>query len=403
VNAAVAAGYMTAAPVGWVVRNVARPMGEVFLRLLIMTVVPLVFASLAVGVAKLGDLSKLGRMGGRTFGYFLVTMTAAVVIGLVLVNLVAPGSGLTPEQVDSLRRAAGKPAEAKTKPAEFGVQTFVDIIPKNPLAAAAADPPNMLGVILFALLVGVGITRLDRPKADLATTGLEAVGDLMVFIIGVAMRLAPVGVFCLIFSTTAEFGFGLVVILLKYVLVVLVGLAVQMFGVLSVLVRVLGRMNPLAFFARARGVIVTAFSTSSSSATLPTSMRVCETELGVSRPVSGFVLPLGATMNMNGTALFEGVTAVFLAQVYGVDLTLGQQVIVVVLCVLTAVGAAGVPGGSIPLLAMVIASVGVPPEAVFLILGVDRILDMCRTTVNVTGDMTAAVYIDRLERGREAA
>lgn len=387
-----------AAWVGWVVRNVTQPIGDVFLRLLFMTVVPLVFASLAVGVAKLGDLSQLGRMGAKTFAYFILTMACAIVIGLVLVNVVEPGKGLPEETVAGLRAQFETPATAnKTKPAEFGVQTFVDIIPKNPLEAAASNPPNMLGIIFFALLIGVGITRLPERMHTIALTGLEAIGELMIFIIGLAMQVAPVGVFCLIFSTTSQFGFDLLVTLGQYVAVVLVGLAIQMFGVLPILVKFLGGMNPWLFFSKTRAVFATAFGTSSSNATLPTSIRTAEQELGVPAPIAGFVLPLGATMNMNGTALFEGVTAVFLAQVMGVDLSLGQQFIVVVLCVLTAVGAAGVPGGSIPLLAMVLASVGVPPESIFIILGVDRILDMCRTTLNVIGDLTAAVFIARTE------
>ena len=395
-------GGPQAAWVGWVVRNITQPIGDVFLRLLIMTVVPLVFASLAVGVAKLGDIAQLGRMGAKTFGYFILTMAAGVTIGLLLVNTIEPGKGLPEETVAGLKASMADPdAETRTKPAEFGVGTFVSIIPKNPLEAAASNPPNMLGVIFFALLIGVGITRLHGRMQEVALSGLEAVGELMVFIIGLAMKIAPVGVFCLIFSTTAQFGFELLLTLGKYVGVVLVGLLLQGLVVLPTLVKVLGGMSPVFFFSKVKSVIATAFGTSSSAATLPTSIRTAETELGVPAPVAGFVLPLGATMNMNGTALFEGVTAVFLAQLLGVDLTLGQQLIVVMLCVITAVGAAGVPGGSIPLLAMVLASVGVEPKAIFIILGVDRILDMCRTTLNVLGDLTAAVFVARTERVSE--
>lgn len=379
----------------WAIRNVTEPLGRVFLNLLIMTVIPLVFASLSVGVAKLGDLSKLGRMGARTFGYFLITSGIAVVIGLVLVNVVRPGQGLPAETVEQMKAAYGGQAEGKTKPPEFGVNTFVNMIPRNPLAAAAES--NMLGVIVFALLVGVGLTRIAAARSAALVTLLEGIGDLMVFIIGVAMRVAPVGVFCLIFTNTAQFGFGLLASLGWYVGVVLVGLAVQMFVVFPILLTVFGKVKPLDFFRKVRGVIVTSFSTSSSSATLPTSIRTAEQELGVPPPVAGFVLPLGATMNMNGTALFEGVTVLFLAQVAGFDLSIGQQMIVIALSVITAVGAAGVPGGSIPLLAMVLLSVGVPPDFIFLILGVDRLLDMCRTTVNVVGDLTAVVYVNRTE------
>lgn len=382
---------------GWVIRNITEPVGKVFLNLLIMTVIPLVFASLAVGVAKLGDISKLGRMGARTFGYFLLTSGLAVVIGLTLVNVVQPGKGLPESTITQMKEKYATKAAEKSKPPEFGVNTFVEMVPRNPLADAVDS--KMLGVIVFALLVGVGLTRIAPDRARAMVTVLEAIGDLMVFIIGVAMKLAPYGVFALIFTNTAEFGFGLLASLGYYVGVVLGGLAIQMFVVFPVLLMVMGRTSPLAFFRGVRGVAVTAFSTSSSSATLPTSIQAAEEELKVPAPVAGFVLPLGATMNMNGTALFEGVTVLFLAQVSGMNLDLTQQLIVVALSVITAVGAAGVPGGSIPLLAMVLLTVNVPPDYIFLILGVDRLLDMCRTTVNVIGDLTATVYVNRTEGG----
>ncbi len=259
----------------------------------------------------------------------------------------------------------------------------------------------MLGIITFALLVGIGLTKLERPKAELVTRGLEAVGELMVFIIQLAMKVAPFGVFALIFVTTSQFGFGLLKTLGAYVAVVLAGLAIQAFVVIPVLVRVLGGWGPVVFFRKARASIVTAFSTSSSNATLPTNIRTAEVEFGVPPRIAGFVLPLGATMCMTGTALFEGVTVMFLAQVMNVPLDLGSQAIVVVLCVMTAVGAAGVPGGSIPLLAMVLASRGIPPESIAIILGVDRFLDMCRTTVNNIGDLSAVVFVARSEAGKD--
>lgn len=377
-------------------KNVTEPIGQVFLRLLFMTVVPLVFATLAVGVAQIGNIGSVGRVGAKTIGYFLVITAIGATSGLFLVNAIKPGEGMPPETVAELRKSIGA-AEKIPKPAEFTILDFVQqVFPRNPIQAAANL--EMLGIITFALLVGIGLHTLEPRKAEVATLWLEAVGELMVFIIRLAMRIAPFGVFALIFSTTSQFGFQLLQQLGLYVGVVLAGLAVQGMLVLPTFVRALAGVGPLTFFRKARASIVTAFSTSSSSATLPTNMRVAETEFGVPRRISGFVLPLGATMNMNGTALFEGVTAVFLAQVMGVDLSLGQQAVVVVLCVLTAVGAAGVPGGSIPLLAMVLVSVGVPPESIFLILGVDRLLDMCRTTLNVLGDLTAVLFIARTER-----
>ncbi|HMP01075.1 MAG TPA: dicarboxylate/amino acid:cation symporter [Gemmatales bacterium] len=374
--------------------NVIGPVGQVFLRLLLMTVIPLVFASLAAGVAQLGDLSVLGRIGARTMGYFLLSTATAVVIGLVLVNTIQPGKGLPEETTRRLALEYGAAVSDKP-PAQFGVQTFVDIVPRNPIRAMA--DMEMLGVIFFALLFGIGASKLPKEQGELVIRLLLAVGEIMTWIIHLAMRLAPYGVFCLICKVTAELGFQIIQQLGWYVGTVLFGLALHLFVSLPIFILVLGRVSPWWFFTRVRGVIVTAFSTSSSAATLPTSLAAAHERLGIPKKIAGFVLPLGATMNMNGTALFEGVTVLFLAQVFNVDLTLGQQGIVILLSVLTAIGAAGVPGGAIPLLMMVLASVGVPPTGIALIMGVDRILDMCRTTLNVTGDLTAAVFVARKE------
>lgn len=380
----------------WTIEYVMRPAGDIFRRMLFMTVVPLVFASLAVGVAQLGAMGSLGRIGAKTFVYFVITMTIAVVIGLTLVNLVNPGQAVSAETRDRLMNEFRSDAEKKSsQPVEFGISTFVNIVPSNPLEAMVRM--DMLAVIFFALLIGIGMTKISPEHSRVIQHVLQGVTDLMVVIIGWAMIIAPFGVFALIFTITARFGFEILGALGLYVMVVLAGLFLQMFGVLSILIYVFSRMSPLVFFRKVRAVIITAFSTSSSNATLPTTMKVTEEELGVPGPIAGFVIPLGATMNMNGTALFEGVTVVFLAQVFGVELTLSQQIIVVVMAVVTAIGAAGVPSGSLPLLIMVLAMVKVPPIGIALILGVDRILDMCRTTLNVVGDISAATYVARSE------
>lgn len=383
----------------WVPRAttyVFEPIGQVFLRMLFMTVIPLVFASLALGVAQLGSAGNLGRIGLKTMFLFVTTMACAVLIGLTLVNIVKPGAGLPEELRASLMEKFKGDAAEKSKPTNFGVETFVNIVPRNPLKSMVEM--DMLAVICFALLIGIGLTKINKNHCASAITLLEAINDLMVVIISWAMKLAPYGVFSLIFAVTSKFGYSLLVSLGWYVAVVLVGLVLQMFGVMPILLITLARYNPLKFFSKARSIMVTAFSTSSSNATLPTSIKVAEEELGVPPAIAGFVLPLGATMNMNGTALFEGVTVVFLAQVFGVPLTWGQQSIVVVLSVLTAIGAAGVPGGSIPLLAMVLGTVGVPAEGIALILGVDRFLDMCRTTLNATADVIVALCISKSEQ-----
>ena len=386
-----------AAWVKWLSDNIAAPVGQIFLRMLLMTVVPLVFASIALGVAGLGDIRKVGRVGARTVGYFVVSTAISAVIGLVLVNLVQPGAGLAPDVrqqlMDTYRtQAQGLQAGGTTK---FGIDLFVNIVPRNPIAAAAGM--DMLGIIFFALVFGAALTLLPEEKARPVIRLLDALGEAIVKIIDMAMQLAPYGVFGLVFVVTSRFGWGLLESLGKYVAVVLVGLLLHATLSLSALVRVLGGLNPLTFWRRIGASLATAFSTSSSNATLPTNIAVAEHELKIPPKIAGFVLPLGSTMCMNGTALYEGVTVLFLAQVFGVHLDLGTQAIVVVLSVITAIGAAGVPGGSLPLIMVVLATVGIPPEAIAVILGMDRILDMCRTTVNVAGDLTAAVYVARTE------
>jgi DAACS family dicarboxylate/amino acid:cation (Na+ or H+) symporter len=380
------------------VKNVTRPVGDVFLTLLFFAIVPLVFASLALGVTRLGGSANVGRVGAKTLGYFVVTTSCAAVIGLTLVNTVQPAR-YAREQKDGLMaqfgaEAEGKLSEAKKK--EFGVQTFVNIVPANPFKAAVEK--DMLAIICSGLLVGFALTRIDPHPARALTDVLEGVNRIAEVVIRWAMALAPVAVFCLIFSTTALFGYRLLVALGAFVLTVLGGLAVHQFVVLPVLVKVLGGMSPLAFFRKAQGTILTAFSTSSSTATLPVAIRCAEQELGVPREVSNFVLPLSASMNHNGTALFESVTVLFLCQEFGVDLSLPQQLVVLTLCILTATGMAGVPGGSLPLIGLILVQVNVPAGAIAIVLGVDRVLDMCRTAVNVTADLTTAVFVARSEK-----
>jgi dicarboxylate/amino acid:cation (Na+ or H+) symporter, DAACS family len=383
--------------VHWVDTNVAGPVGQIFLRLLLMTVVPLVFTSIALGVAQLGDIRKLGRVGARSLAYFILSTVISAIIGIVLVNLVRPGAGVPATVREQLLQAyrgqvAGLQAGGTTT---FGVDLFVNIVPRNPFQAAANL--DMLGILFFSLVFGAALTLIPAEKARPVVALLDAIGDVIIKIIGLAMRLAPYGVFGLIFVVTSLLGWDILRKLLGYVVVVLVGLLLHGAVTLSLLVRFLGGLSPVVFWRRIGASIVTAFSTSSSNATLPTNIDVAERELKIPPRIAGFVLPLGSTMCHNGTALYEGVTVLFLAQLIGVDLTLGQQVIAVTLSVLTAVGTAGVPGGSLPLLMVVCAAVGVPPELVGVVYGVERILDMSRTTLNVCGDLTAAVYVARTE------
>jgi dicarboxylate/amino acid:cation (Na+ or H+) symporter, DAACS family len=382
----------------WVSENIAWPLGQAWLRFLLMTVVPIVLASITLGVAGIGDIRKVGRLGGRTMGYFGLSTLISAAIGLTLVNVLQPGGGVEQATQEALMATYGAQASGMTAGGAggFGVSTFVNIIPTNPVGAAANM--DMLALIFFSLVFGAALTVLPAKTAQPVVDVLQGIGDAVIEIIGWAMALAPYGVFFLIFQMTSRFGFGLLVQLGMYVLVVVLGLLLHATVGISALVKIFARVNPMRFWKGAQDVIITAFSTSSSMATLPTNIATAENEFGVSPKIAGFVLPLGATMNMNGTALFEGVTVLFLAQVFGVDLNLGMQIVVIVLSVLTAIGAAGVPGGSLPLMMVVMGTVGVPPEGIAIILGVDRVLDMCRTTLNVSGDLSATLYIDRVDR-----
>ncbi|MCI0434109.1 MAG: dicarboxylate/amino acid:cation symporter [Gemmatimonadetes bacterium] len=382
----------------WAVDNVANPVGQVFLRMLFMVVVPLVFTTLALGVANLGDLRRLGRVGGKTFGFFVFTTGIAVTLGLILANTVEPGARLDDATRLGLMQEYAGDAATRIEASEtmnFGIGTFIAIVPRNFVQAAATG--DMLGIIFFTLIFGVALTRIPKKFAQPVLDVLEGVAQAVIEIIGLAMKLAPYGVAGLIFAVTARFGFEVLGSLALYVVMVLAGLLIHQFVTLGILAQVLAGISPARFFAKMKYVMITAFSTSSSSATMPTTLRTAEEEFGVPREIAGFVVPLGATMNMNGTALFEGMTVLFLAQVFGVDLTLGQQLIVVIMAIITAIGAAGVPAGSIPLLVMVLIMVGVPGEGIALILGVDRILDMARTVPNVTGDVLTSIVIARSE------
>ena len=390
--------------VAWVNRYLAGPVGQVFLRMLFMIVVPLVFASIALGVAGLGDLRKVGRVGGKAIAYFLITTAIAATIGLIAVNIFRPGAqldaGVRTELLETYRADASSRVEV-SRQQNFGIETLVNFVPRNPIRAMV--DLDLLAIIFFAFIFGMALTMIVAERARPVIAFLEGLNDVVIKIVEFAMRLAPYGVAALIFGVTSRFGFDLLVPLASYVLVVLGALILHGIGVNSVILRSLIGISPRLFFSRIRSSIVTAFSTSSSSATLPTNLAVIEKNIGVPQSIAGFVLPIGSTMCMNGTSLFEGITVLFLAQVFGLDLSLGQQVVVVIMSVLTAVGAAGVPGGSIPLLVGILSMFGIPPEGIAIVLGVDRILDMSRTTVNVIGDLCATTWVAKSERVWTAA
>ena|SRR5690606_21613817 len=375
--------------------------GNAFIRGITMIVVPLVVASLLMGVASLGDIRKLGRIGGKTVTYYLATTAIAITVGLLLALAVRPGSRIDPVSRDELSRefigqAEGTVQVAAEKPGTLEV--LLNMIPSNPVQAAAEG--NMLPLIIFVLIFGAAVSLLIPERRDAVVTFFAAVNDASMIIIDWIMRLAPYAVFALISAVVSRFGLDVLQSLAIYAAVVVGGLLLHTLGTYSLMVGVLGRMNPLGFFRRIRDVPLIAFSTSSSNATLPVTMETAEEELGISKGISSFVLPLGATINMDGTALYQGVATVFIAQVYGVDLHLSELLTIVLTATLASIGTAGVPSAGIVMLILVLQSVGLGGQAaagIALILGVDRILDMLRTVTNVTGDLSAALIVARSE------
>jgi dicarboxylate/amino acid:cation (Na+ or H+) symporter, DAACS family len=378
---------------------VARPIGQIFLRMLFMVVMPLVFASITLGVAGLGDIRKVGRVGGKAIGYFFGTTALAATLGLIVVNVMQPWERVTPQTrvqlMEQFKGDASTKVDASETTAKFGPDTFVNIVPRNPIDAAART--DMLGVIFFGLMFGAALTLIAADKAKPMIDVLEALNEVVIRIIHFAMLLAPLGVAALIFVVASEFGFDLMIAVAAFVVTVLIALVLHVGITLFAILQFVIGISPWRFLNRVKAALVTAFSTSSSSATLPTALEVAEFQLGIPRRIAGFVLPIGSTMCMNGTAIFEGITVIFLAEIFGVALTIPQMGIVMIMSVITAIGAAGVPGGSIPLLVGILTMFGVPGEGIAIVLGVDRILDMSRTCVNVCSDLTAASWVAKSE------
>ena len=384
---------------------VTRPAGDIFLRLLFMLVIPLLFSALVLGVAELGDLRKLGRIGWRTLGYTVVVSSLAVLIGVGLVNVIRPGDGIdaatrTELLAGAAERAASVTNNAAAAPAT-GMQLLVNIVPKNIVEAASKN--DILGVMFFALMFGIALCVVRTPGAQAFQQTVQGVYDVAMWLIDKVIRLAPYAVACLMFNLTAELGYGVLKQLAAFVGTAVLAMAIHQFVVYSLVLKFGAGVSPLAFFRNIQEAMLTAFSTASSNATLPTSLKVAEERLHLPSQVSRFVLTVGATANQNGTALFEGVAVLFLAQFFGIDLTLAQQFTVVMICILGGIGTAGVPAGSIPVVALILGIVGVPVEGIGLILGVDRFLDMCRTTLNVTGDLVIATAVSKGEAGGEPA
>ncbi|AST93482.1 dicarboxylate/amino acid:cation symporter [Sutcliffiella cohnii] len=369
---------------------ILHPLGTLFLNLIKMLVVPLVFISIVVGVAGLGDPAKLGRIGAKTVGYFMITSLFALTFAIGTGTLMQPG--LTAEF--DTENVTYEPQEAPSV-----VDTLLAIIPTNPIDAMSGG--NMLQIITFSIFIGLALAVLgDKTKGILRL--FEQGNEIMMYLINLIMKLAPAGAFALIASAVGKQGWEAFKVMGMYFIAVLIALFLHTVIVYGGTASLLGKMNPVKFFKGFAPAMAVSFSTSSSNATLPVSMETAQKNLGVPKHISSFIQPLGATINMDGTAIMQGVATVFIAQVYGVDLSLSQLLMVVLTAILASLGTAGVPGVGLIMLAMVLNSVNLPVEGIALIIGVDRLLDMTRTAVNITGDAACAVYVTESERKRES-
>lgn len=361
--------------------GVIKPLGDLFLRLIKFIIAPLILATLVIGVASIGDPKSLGRVGSKTIGYYLITTAIAILIGLSMAFIISPGTGLS---IDI-------PAtEAEVNESEGVIQTFLNIVPENPFAALTEG--NILQIIFFAIFIGLAITIIGK-KAAPVYTFFDGLAEIMFWITGIVMRFAPIGILGLVAPIIGEYGASVLLPLLKIILAVGIACLLHAILIYSLSVKTFAKMNPLTFFKGITPAAIVAFSTASSAGTLPVTMKNTQENLGVSNKISSFILPLGATINMDGTAIYQGVAVVFIAQFYGLDLSFMGLLTVVITTVLASIGTAGVPGAGMIMLAMVLGAVGLPLEGIALIAGIDRILDMFRTTVNIVGDASAAVVV----------
>lgn len=377
-----------------VIEYAARPFGTVFLNLLFMMVVPLIFSALVLGVAELGDVASLGRLGWRTLVYTAVVTGIAVLIGLVMANLLQPGTHMDPALVEqALSSNAAKTGAIVEKGRELHiVDIIVDIVPHN-IVGAMGDDSKKLGIVFFALMFGIGLVMRPTPGTQAFKNAMHGLFEVCMHLIGMFVKLAPYAVACFMFILCAQMGWEVLVGLGWFVVTVVLALAIHGFVVLPLWVKFMGGMGVREFFRGSQEASLTAFATASSAATLPVTLRVAEENLKLPRKVSRFVLTVGASASHHGSALFEGITILFLAQVYGMHLPLGEQVLVLVLCILGGIGTASIPSGSLPVIAMICGIVGLKPEGIGIILGVNTFLDMCRTSLNVTGDLAMAVVV----------
>ena len=392
---------LLASKMGWTdfTNDWIKPWGKIFINLLKLIAVPLVFASLIKGVSSLSDISKLSRIGGKTIGIYLFTTVVAVTFGLLLVNIIQPGTSFSVEKRMELKEqyasnAASKIASAKDVKKDGPLQFIVDMVPSN-FVQATGNNKNMLQVIFFAILFGIAMVILPKEKTSVVKGFFDGVNDIILQIVDLIMLTAPYGVFALLGGLVVDFGGSaeLFQALGIYSLSVVIGLLLMIMVVYPLILKSFTKLKYFNFFKSIAPAQMLAFSTSSSAATLPVTMERCEDHLGVSKEVSSFVLPLGATINMDGTSLYQAVAAVFIAQAFGYDLDLSQQLTIVLTSTLASIGAAAVPGAGMVMLVIVLSSIGIDPEGIALIFAVDRLLDMLRTVVNVTGDATVASVV----------
>ncbi len=384
--------------------NWAKPIGQIFVYGIFMVVVPLLFSALALGVSELGDIKKVGRVGVRSLVLTLILSGIAVLVGLFAINIFNPADSLTPEKKQEIVQAYGNADEAKKKIADYEGKKLDDppllgFIPKNPFKEAVrALEGGLLPLMFFSLMFGIALAGVEAEKALGVRSFLEGIFAVSLKMIDYAMLMAPLGVFMLIFFAVSQLGLQVLAALGMYVVLVLIALAFHQFVIYALALKFIAKRNPWQFFRQIRTVMLTAFATSSSNATLPTALKSATDDVGLPREVSSFVLTVGATANQNGTALFEGITIIFIASMFGVTLDFGQQVLVMLLAIVAGIGTAGVPGGSLPLIGIILYDrFKVPAESIGLIYGVDRILDMSRTVLNVTGDMTIAACVSEME------
>ena len=364
------------------VEGIFYVIGNGFIRLMKMLVVPLVFCSLVCGSASIGDTKALGKVGGKTIAFYLCTTALAVTVAITVATIVRPGIGL---DMSAIQKGDAVAAESTS-----AVDTLLNIIPENPIGSLANG--TMLQIILFALIVGILLAKMGE-RAELISNLFSQCNDLMMEMTNMVMTLAPIGVFCMIARTFANLGFDAFVPLLKYMGSVVLGLGIQCFVVYMLLLVVFARLNPIRFLKKFFPVMGFAFSTSTSNATIPMNIDTLEEKIGVSRKISSFTIPLGATINMDGTSIMQGVAVVFAAQAYGIHLGLNGYLTVIATATLASIGTAGIPSVGLVTLSMVFTAVGLPVEAIMLIMGVDRILDMLRTAVNITGDAVCTTIV----------